>query len=74
LIHAPSAGLKTVSASGRQDLIANARKLLGLPDPHEPPTEESITEADTDQKRASAHISEATFTSLPTDPSEPTLQ
>ena len=30
LIHAPTAGLKQASAAGRQDLINNARKLLGL--------------------------------------------
>lgn len=71
LIHAPSAGLKAVSASGRQDLIANARQLLGLP---EPQPEELIDEADTDQESASHRATQATFSSLPTDPSEPTLQ
>ena len=30
LIHSPTAGLKQASAEGRQDLLANARKLLGL--------------------------------------------
>ena len=30
LIHAPTAGLKRASADGRQDLLAGARKLLGL--------------------------------------------
>ena len=30
LIHAPTAGLKQASVDGRQDLINNARKLLGL--------------------------------------------
>lgn len=30
LIHAPSSGLRQVSAQGRQDLLHNARKLLGL--------------------------------------------
>ena len=30
LIHAPTAGLKAASAAGRQDLLANARQLLGL--------------------------------------------
>ncbi len=74
LIHAPSAGLKTVSASGREDLIANARKLLGLPEPHDAPAEESTGEADTDKESASHRATQATFSSLPTDPSEPTLQ
>jgi glutamyl-tRNA reductase len=32
LIHAPTAGLKQVSAEGRQDLLAHARSLLGLED------------------------------------------
>jgi glutamyl-tRNA reductase len=30
LIHAPTTGLKQASAEGRQDLINNARRLLGL--------------------------------------------
>jgi len=30
LIHAPTAGLKQASTDGRQDLLANARRLLGL--------------------------------------------
>jgi glutamyl-tRNA reductase len=74
LIHAPSAGLKTLSAAGREDLIANARKLLGLSDLHESASEESISESDTDKENASQRTTEATFSSLPTDPSEPTLQ
>jgi glutamyl-tRNA reductase len=32
LIHAPTAGLKRASAEGRQDLLAGARRLLGLDD------------------------------------------
>ena len=30
LIHAPTTGLKQASVDGRQDLVSNARKLLGL--------------------------------------------
>ena len=30
LIHAPTAGLKRASVDGRQDLLASARRLLGL--------------------------------------------
>lgn len=30
LIHAPTAGLKQASAEGREDLLANARRLLGI--------------------------------------------
>ena len=74
LIHAPSAGLKTLSASGREDLIANARKLLGLSELHEPTSEQSISQSDTDKESASQRTNQTTFTSPPTDPSEPTLQ
>ncbi len=74
LIHAPSAGLKTVSASGREDLIAHARKLLGLSELHQPTSEKSINESDTGQENVSQRTGQATFSSLPTDPSETTLQ
>jgi glutamyl-tRNA reductase len=74
LIHAPSTGLKTLSASGREDLIANARELLGLPEPQVPPAEESMNEAGTDQENTSQHATQATFSSHPSDSSEPTLQ
>ncbi len=42
LIHAPTTGLKQASVDGRQDLINNARKLLGLdgPAPHSAADEE----------------------------------
>ena len=42
LIHAPTAGLKQASADGRQDLLVNARKLLGIEDKPQasPPTAE----------------------------------
>ena len=74
LIHAPSTGLKALSASGREDLIANARELLGLPETQDLPAEESMSEAGTDQQNASHRATQTTFSSLPTDPSEPTLQ
>ncbi|MBE9539640.1 MAG: glutamyl-tRNA reductase [Proteobacteria bacterium] len=61
LVHAPSTGLKKISAAGREDLMLNARKLLGLP-----ATPEAQTEvADSDRP---------TFSTVPTDPSEQTLQ
>jgi glutamyl-tRNA reductase len=41
LIHAPTAGLKAASAAGREDLLAGARRLLGLPD-----TQQELPEAD----------------------------
>jgi glutamyl-tRNA reductase len=34
LIHAPTAGLRQASADGRQDLLAHARKLLGIESSH----------------------------------------
>jgi glutamyl-tRNA reductase len=37
LIHAPTAGLKQASAEGRQDLLANARRLLGIEVPADVP-------------------------------------
>jgi len=45
LIHAPTAGLKQASAEGRQDLLSNARKLLGL----EGKAEQPPAAADSDQ-------------------------
>lgn len=36
LIHAPTAGLRQASADGRQDVLAHARKLLGLVPGHNP--------------------------------------
>ncbi len=49
LIHAPTAGLKQASAEGRQDLLANARRLLGIesrsdvpPQPEEASPDEGV--------------------------------
>ncbi|MDH4039039.1 MAG: glutamyl-tRNA reductase [Gammaproteobacteria bacterium] len=36
LIHAPTTGLRQASAEGRQDVLAHARKLLGLAPGHQP--------------------------------------
>jgi glutamyl-tRNA reductase len=47
LIHAPTAGLKQASADGRQDLLNNACKLLGLESAAQPPqTSRSQDEAE----------------------------
>ena len=45
LIHAPTAGLRQASADGRQDVLAHARKLLGLAPGHspEPPPADDVT-------------------------------
>ncbi len=58
LIHAPTAGLKAASAAGREDLLAGARRLLGLPDNQadSAPAEESPENAaDTDAPVATEH-------------------
>jgi glutamyl-tRNA reductase len=47
LIHSPTAGLKQASAKGRQDLINNARKLLGLHiESPQPPAEKASEPVD----------------------------
>ena len=70
LVHAPSTGLKKISAAGREDLMLNARKLLGLPTaPEVSPREQ---QADTQIERAESD--RTAFSTVPTDPSEQTLQ
>ena len=57
LIHAPTAGLKQASVDGRQDLLANARRLLGLPEyssgeqskPAAESEDESVLQAEIDE-------------------------
>ncbi len=44
LIHAPTAGLRQASADGRHDLLAHARKLLGLAAGHRP--EPTVADSD----------------------------
>jgi glutamyl-tRNA reductase len=61
LIHAPSTGLKKLSAAGREDLVAHAKELLGLES--QPGTEAAETDAE-----------KATFSVISTDTSEQTLQ
>lgn len=57
LIHAPTAGLKQISADGQQDQLRSARSLLGITEP-EPPAAEAdpaesldLSEDDTDHSR-----------------------
>jgi glutamyl-tRNA reductase len=47
LIHAPTTGLRQASADGRQDLLAHARKLLGLAAGHRP--EPEVVDSDDEQ-------------------------
>ena len=61
LIHAPSTGLKKLSAAGRQDLVVHARELLGLA--NEPEKQSPDNEA-----------KNATFSVIPADSSKQTLQ
>ena len=57
LIHAPTAGLKQVSADGREDQLRNARELLGIAQPEQPaddtdaPESLDIVADDTDHSR-----------------------
>ncbi|MFT6275765.1 MAG: glutamyl-tRNA reductase [Halioglobus sp.] len=61
LIHAPSTGLKKLSAAGREDLVAHAKELLGL-------------ESQPEKKAAETDAEKATFSVISTDTSEQTLQ
>jgi len=74
LIHGPSTGLKAVSATGREDLIVNARNLLGLVPSPELPQDNAGGELQSQDENRAPESSQATFSSLPADPSEPTLQ
>ena len=57
LIHAPTAGLKQISADGRQDQLRRARKLLGIAEPEQPAGDTEagesldLSEDDTDHSR-----------------------
>ncbi|MEH6580353.1 MAG: glutamyl-tRNA reductase [Halioglobus sp.] len=64
LIHAPTAGLKEASAAGRQDLLTNARKLLGLknePVAGEAPDESGASARDFDSGDTTTDSSERTL-------------
>jgi len=73
LIHAPSAGLKKVSATGREDLIINARKLLGLAPSPEPEQREPAQAKEQGEPKTTEEI-ESAFSASATDSSERTLQ
>ncbi len=74
LIHAPSTGLKKISAAGREDLMLNARNLLGLA--ASPETDKTREQGEPGDKpgRDGTQSAQDTFSSLPSDPSEQTLQ
>ena len=48
LIHAPTTGLRQASADGRQDILAHARKLLGLAAGHRPEPEDADSDDEQD--------------------------
>jgi len=73
LIHAPSTGLKKVSSTGRDDLIINARKLLGLGPAPETAQREPGQDGEQAKEQAAEDIDSA-FAASATDSSERTLQ
>ncbi len=65
LIHAPTAGLKQLSAEGREDLLAGARELLGIQEPEAP---------ETSHKKATDKVEALDISADDTDHSRHTLQ
>jgi len=62
LIHAPTAGLKQASAEGRLDLLASARKLLGLEgESQQTPTAKAERQAEFDLPSTTAETSRRTL-------------
>lgn len=62
LIHAPTAGLKQASAAGRQDLLTNACKLLGLEGPAEPTSDaEKTGKSELDQPQSAVETTRHTL-------------
>jgi len=74
LIHAPSTGLKKISAAGRDDLMLNARTLLGLSAVPELAQTQAPEKPAAWQAPESGQTEQQDFPATPTDPSEQTLQ
>jgi glutamyl-tRNA reductase len=70
LIHSPTAGLKEASASGRQELLSTARKLLGLASDL---AREEATAAEPESAAASS-AADIELGNVGSDSSEQTLQ
>ena len=71
LIHAPTAGLKQASAEGRQDLLVNARGLLGLQDAAASPAETVVSAGQAESTESLAPAGEAESTDMETPASPP---
>jgi glutamyl-tRNA reductase len=74
LIHAPSTGLKKISAAGREDLMLNARKLLGLAASPETVCKEGQDESGSHPEKENIESGQNALSPEPIDPSEQTLQ
>jgi glutamyl-tRNA reductase len=74
LIHAPSAGLRKISAAGRDDLMHTARKLLGLPASAQADENDGNEQTSSQSKEENTEPEQTAFSSSPRDPSEQTLQ
>ena len=74
LIHAPSAGLRKISAGGRDDLMQTARKLLGLAADTDAGKSDVAEQSTSHRKEENTEPEQTAFSSSPRDPSEQTLQ
>jgi glutamyl-tRNA reductase len=74
LIHAPSTGLKKISAAGREDQMLNARKLLGLEASPEAVRNEGQDESAGNPENENTEPGQSALSCTPIDPSEQTLQ
>jgi len=74
LIHAPTTGLKKISAEGREDLMHNARTLLGLPPTPDPAHEPRQEPPEGKSERRDTLSDQGTFPPLSSDSPEQTLQ
>jgi len=74
LIHAPSAGLRKISAAGRDDLMHTARKLLGLSVDAQAGENDVSEQSASQPEEDNTEPEPTTFSSTPRDPSEQTLQ
>jgi glutamyl-tRNA reductase len=74
LIHAPTAGLKQASIDGRQDLLDNARKLLGVEEAEPAAAQTASDESASDESASdeSASDESAEFDLAPTAPTTDT--
>ncbi len=74
LIHAPSTGLKKISAAGREDKMLDARQLLGLEASPEAVRNEGQDESASNPENENTEPGQNALSSTPIDPSEQTMQ